>query len=55
MSRRYGPPLYGKQFCGNTSPDNFEIPGLGKIKRLTDLSQKRVTKAAREKLRSVYG
>lgn len=33
----------------------LEIADLGKNKRLADLSQKRITKAVREKLRSTYG
>jgi len=30
MSRRYGPPLYGKQYCGNASKDKMEVHDLDK-------------------------
>lgn len=32
-----------------------ELPGLGKNKFISDLSEKRITKAVREKLRTEYG
>lgn len=32
-----------------------ELPGLGKNKRISELGEKRVTKAIREKLRLEYG
>jgi len=32
-----------------------ELPGLGKIKLISKLGEKRITKAVRKKLRSEYG
>ena len=30
MARRHGAPLYGRQYCGNTSPDKMEVHDLDK-------------------------